>query len=129
MKVPANSIEELLNYQSKYQEIFHEIYSILNKGLEEEPKFFSTNSINMIGYRFVEYKNTNYNGMWPLVSLTYQSDGVRLYVFKYVDNQNISVKYKEVFGKSNMGQSCITIKKLTASRRQAIVDICEQIKK
>ncbi len=63
--------------------LFLELVDFLNETLDEPGILFESDSaskMQMIGYRFVDYQNTCYNGKWPLVSIAPQKNNISIYI-------------------------------------------------
>lgn len=124
MKNELNSIEELFEAADKFTDIMQEIDKIIvNTAPKFERKFFHEGSFTGIGYNFVPYKTSCYDGLWPVILLTFQKNYVSLYVMKFIDGKSLVKEYSEIFGKSNVGQSCIRIRKLDQAKKDTIKEI------
>ncbi len=128
MRVEANSIKMLIQ-QSDNTLLFQELYHYLNQKLAAKGQLFTSNKMSMIGYHFVDYKTSTYDGKWPLIALAPQKKTINLYIMVFKDNQGIAELYKDVFGKSNVGKSCIRIRKMNEQKYQAIDEMIGYIKK
>ncbi len=92
--------------------------------LDQKAIFVETPSINMIGYYFFEYKNSTYDGKhWPAISIAPQKNFVALYIFTLKDGKYFLEDYVDNFKKSQLGKSCLRIKKLDESNLDIITEI------
>ncbi len=124
MKIEAKTIQEFFNQCDEYTEIAKKIDSMIKEtDLYKDRKLHSSDSITVLGYGFRPYKNTCYDGVWPLLSLSPQKNNLGFYVMIYEGGKSILEKYKDVFGKSNVGVGCIRIKKLNDERIKALKEI------
>ncbi len=124
MKITANTIDEFFEKCDIHREKALAIDEIISKyELYSDRKLHKSDSVTLLGYGFVPYKNTCYDGEWPLISIAPQKNSLNLYVNVYENNEPISKKFIKAFGKSNVGISCITIRKLTDERLEAIDEI------
>ncbi len=126
MYVQANTIEELIE-KSNNVNLFKELYQILKEEIAQEGTLFKTDSnMTMIGFKYIKYQNTNYNGMWPLIAIAPQKNNISIYVLALENDEYIVQKYGKEFGKSNIGKSCIRIKKLDEKRIESLKVIIQK---
>lgn len=109
-------IKEIIE-DSTNQELFLELYTLITQNLKDEGSIFKTNSgKTMIGFKYIDYQD----GVWPVVSIASQKNNISVYLFAFEDNDYIVDKYGQPFGKSNIGKSCIRIKKLNKERKECL---------
>ncbi len=127
MKIQSKSIEELIDNTTYKKDLFIKLDKIV---AEYSPvlgrQFFYTDSISMIGYGIVPYKNSCYDGMWPMVALAPQKNNISLYIMVFENGKPIIEDYKDVFGKSNIGKSCIRLKNLNEEKITAIKQLLDK---
>ncbi len=123
MKVEANSIEELIS-NSLHSELMVELKEIIEANTSDKAVFVDTNSINMIGYSFIHYKNSTFrDDLWPIISIAPQKNYVGLYIFIFRDGKYFLEDYGDNFKKSEVGKSCLRIKKLDENNIDIITEI------
>ncbi len=123
MKVEASNIEELID-NSFNPELVQEIKNLVESHSNSKPVFVSTASINMVGYYFFEYKNSTFDGkLWPAISIAPQKNFVGLYIFTIKDGKYFLEEYADNFKKSELGKSCLRIKKLDENNIDIITEI------
>ncbi len=128
MKVEANSIEQLID-NSSYSNLIMQLKDIIEDNFDFKPVFVDTSSINMIGYCFINYKNSTYkDNLWPIISIAPQKNYVALYIFLMHDNKYFLEQYEDNFKKSQLGKSCLRIKKLDESNIEIITEIINDAK-
>ncbi len=129
MKITANTIDEFFENCGKHKENAITIDKIISKyKIYGDRSLHESDSITLLGYNFVPYKNTCYDGVYPMISMAPQKNSLNLYInFFYRGNEPITKGFANIFGKSNVGISCIKIRKLTAERIDAINDIIKLI--
>ncbi len=113
---------EGLTKGSNNPELFQQLYEFINKVTNTKGKLFKTPSSNMsvIGYYIQPYKTTTYESKYPMISIAPQKNNISVYVMVVVDGEYLATKYSDVFGKSNVGKSCIRIKKMNKQRYEAL---------
>ncbi len=120
MVYDVKSVNELIN-KSYNVELIKEIIKIIEEELKEKGTLFKTNNdMALIGYKYIDYKNSNYDGKWPIVSVAPQKNNISVYIFAFNNGKYIAEIYADVFGKSNVGKSCIRIKKLNKKREKSL---------
>ncbi len=115
MQIKTDNLDDLIN-KSHNKELFIQLLDIIESRLKIKGSLFTYNQMTMIGFDYVNYKNTCYDGQFPVVSIAPQKNNISIYIMKVVDDQYIVEKYATPFGKSNYGKSCIRIKKLNEDR-------------
>ncbi len=124
MKIEVKNVDEFFNSLGKFKCIALEIDEIISgSNLYKDRNLHVTDSVTLLGYGFKPYKNTCYDGKWPMISMSPQKNSLNLYVMIYENDKNIISDYVEVFGKSNVGVGCIRIKVLNDNRIAAIKEI------
>lgn len=120
----VDTIEELFTIDNRYTDVMIEIDKlILAMNPNIERKLFKDRSFVGVGYNFLPYKNTCYDGVWPQISMTVQKNNVSVYIMYFPNGKPIVEEYINVFGKSNVGKSCIRIKKLDVEKLLAFQSI------
>lgn len=124
MKMNVKTISEFFDSLEEYKEIGEFIdQTIQQTPLYKDRGLHQSESVVLLGYGFKPYKNTCYDGVWPLIGMAKQKNSLNLYVMIYKDGKSILDDYKDIFGKSNVGVGCIRIKKMNEIRKKAIEDI------
>lgn len=111
--------------------LFLELVDFLNETLDEPGILFESDSaskMQMIGYRFVDYQNSNYNGKWPLVSIAPQMNNISIYIMAVNEAGYLVPQYAHFFGKSNCGKSCIRVKHMSDKKYEGLYELLNQIK-
>ncbi len=119
MQIKTSHKEDLIN-NSHNKELFIEVLQIIEEKLKQEGSVFTYNEMSMIGFYFVDYKNTCYDGKFPMVSIAPQKNNISVYIMDVIDGKYLVETYAAPFGKSNYGKSCIRIKKLNEDRINAL---------
>lgn len=128
MQITVTTPEEFFDQCGAFKETAEHINLMLRgHSLYKDRKIHKTNSITLLGYGFVPYKTSSYDGMWPLISMAPQKNSLNLYVMVYENGKPIIEQYKEVFGKSNIGKGCIRIKKFSGPRQVAVSDMIKVV--
>lgn len=128
MQVKAKSVMELA--KSAHDEaLMMEIVAIIDQAMADEGQVFTSPSkMSMVGYQLIDYHNTCYDGKWPVIAIAPQKSSVNVYVFAMKDGHYLLEDYISIFGKSNLGKSCIRIRKLNPERINALKEIVEYVK-
>ncbi len=128
MKVEASSIRELID-NSNQSDLIMQLKDIIEDDFDFKPVFVDTASINMIGYCFIKYKNSTFkDGVWPIISIAPQKNYVALYIFLLHGDKYFLEQYLDNFKKSQIGKSCLRIKKLDESNIEIITEIINDAK-
>ncbi len=91
--------------------------------------FTSESGMSMVAYHLIDYKNTYYDGKWPLLAIAPQKNTINVYAFVLIEGHYVAETFAEVFGKSNVGKSCIRIRKMNSERYTALKTIIGILKK
>ncbi len=119
----VKSVDELIN-KSYNVKLIKQITKIIEEEIKEKGTLFKTNSnMYLIGYKYMDYKNSNYDGKWPMISVAPQKNNISVYIFAFYNGKYIAEMYAHSFGKSNVGRSCIRIKKLDEEREKKLREI------
>lgn len=130
MIIHAKSIYELGN-KAHSPQLFFKVKSLLDEQLGEGGTLFKypvSNELTMVGYKFVDYKTTGYDGKYPLVSIVPQKHNISIYIMDYNSEQSLVEKYRDRFGASNCGKSCIRLKRIDDQIEASLVDIITEFK-
>lgn len=112
-------------------DLYLQIVNIIDEALDEEGVLYKSegkSQCEMIGYKFVPYKNTCYDGEWPLVSVIPQTSSVNIYIMVVASGEYLVPSFVSYFGKSNCGKSCIRIKKLNDKKLEGLNLILDAVK-
>ncbi len=112
-------------------ELFLELVSYLNNKLGQTGEIFTSKSeseMTMVGYYLTTYKNSCYDGKWPLVAIAPQQNTVNIYVMLVEDGEYIVPKYSNYFGKSNVGKSCIRIRNMNDLKYNGLEQLLQAVK-
>ncbi len=129
MVVHTDDILELANHAHN-PELFLELVNFVNERLGTTGKIFtsqSTSKMTMIGYHLVEYKNSCYDGDWPLVAIAPQQNTINVYIMIVIDGKYLVPEYSNYFGKSNVGKSCIRIRSMNDLKYQGLEQILAMV--
>jgi hypothetical protein len=97
------------------KEVYYQITELLiDLG---EPYIFKTNTTKILGYGRMHYTNTIYDGNYPPISLIAYKNKISIYIMYFPNGEPYVNKYISVFGKSNLGKSCIRISKLKQMKK------------
>ncbi len=129
MKTDSNSITQFFDNCGKYKNMAIEIDKLI---LEVSPtidrKLHTTNNTTILGYAFAPYKNSCYDGLWPIISIAPQKNNLSLYFMLFEDGNSVVKQYSHIFGKSNVGVSCIRLKKLNEEKLETIKELVSKVK-
>lgn len=129
MIIHAKSIYELGN-MAHSPKLFFKIKSLLDELLDEKGTLFKYpigSELTMVGYKFVPYKTSGYDGHYPLVSIVPQKNNISVYIMHNIDeNQTLVEKYKTRFGSTNCGKSCIRFKRVDEKMESALREIISE---
>ncbi len=131
MVVHTNDILELANHAHN-PELFLQLVNFVNEKLGTHGKLFTSQTatkMTMIGYNLVEYKNSCYDGDWPLVAIAPQQNTINIYIMIVVDGNYLVPEYSKYFGKSNVGKSCIRIRSMNDLKYQGLEQILTIVNK
>lgn len=127
MNVQAETIEELFVKSGNHEELFRSIDQIIqNSAPSLKRQLFSKKSITMIGYGEMPLKEGSDQEVWPLISLAPQKNSVNIYISGEKDGLALPQYYKEHFGKSAVGKSCIRIKSLKKINEQILKELIRE---
>lgn len=130
MRFESNSRINLANNAHNPQ-LFMELVDYFDRSLNSKGQLFSpnpTNPMTMVGYHLVDYKNTCYDGKWPLLSIAPQSNNISIYAMIFENDDYLVPNLQQYFGKSNCGKSCIRIKSMTPLKYQGLDIIIKHLK-
>lgn len=114
MKLTVESIEELFVKSERHEELFRLIDHIIHESAPELKRYlFSSPSITVIGYGEMPGKVSADGQIWPLISLAPQKNSVNMYISAERDGVPLPQCYRDHFGKSAVGKSCIRISSIT----------------
>lgn len=127
MIINTNSIDTLIA-TSHNPQLLSQIYYFMNEVIGDEGKLFTSDSspMSMIGYCFVPYKTAVNTAPYPLISIAPQKNNISIYIMGVVDGQFIVPNYAPIFGKSNIGKSCIRIKTMNEDKYEALAEILKR---
>lgn len=127
MIINTDKIEKLIE-ASHNPQLFIELYQFINQVTGGEGVLFKTSpeAMTIVGYYVVPYKTSTYDGEYPLISIVPQKNNISIYVMVTIDGKFLVPEYAEVFGKSNIGKSCIRIKAMTDLKYQALEGLLEK---
>jgi len=109
MKIPATSIQDLINRSGDHKDRMIELEKFISETVPElDKKFYDSPSISMIGWGEMPYKD----GTWPLIALAPQKNTVNIYVSAIKNKKYILEVYNGKLGKVSCGKSCARIKKI-----------------
>ncbi len=124
MKITANSIEELIENTTN-RALLIQLLELVNECCDDTPTFIDTPSINLIGWYLKEYKNSTYYqaDLWPAIAIAPQRNHVALYIYITTNNAWFLEQYHDNFKKSEIGKSCLRIKKIDETNVELITEI------
>jgi hypothetical protein len=121
MKIAAETIEELFVKSDQHEELLRFIDRIIQNTAPDLKRYLcSSPSITMIGYGTIPEED------WPLISLAPQKNSVNLYVAAEKDGVPLPQCYKDHFGKSAVGKSCIRIRTLKNADEQILKELVRE---
>lgn len=111
MNVNTENIETLIK-SSHNSQLFLNIYQFMNQVVGTDGVLFrdGQSQMSIIGYLFVPYQTQNSKRQYPLISIAPQKNNISIYVMVRSNGESLTTKYQHIFGKSNVGKSCIRIK-------------------
>ncbi len=128
MKVDVDTKDELIR-AAHNPVLFKEIVEYIDREYGSPGIIFkSTSKMSMLAYQLVDYKNTSYDGMWPQIAIAPQQKSINIYVFALKGDHYLLEEYQEIFGISNIGKSCLRIRKMNKRRYKALKEIIAYIK-
>ncbi len=129
MKTHSTSISQFFDNCGQYKNMAIEIDNLI---LETSPnidrKLHNTDNTTILGYAFAPYKNSCYDGFWPIISIAPQKNNLSLYFMLFENGNSVVKQYAHIFGKSNVGVSCIRLKKLNEEKLDAIRELVSKVK-
>lgn len=112
MKIEATTIEELF---IKSKELGAELKKFDAYLLELMPnvkrQLFTGYSITMIGYGEAPFKRKSCSGVWPVISIAPQKNGVSLYIAAQKNGMELAEYYKGKLGTAQYGKKTIRFKR------------------
>lgn len=130
MKVDAATIEELVERSSDVCPDLAAVDKLISEiapGLKRQ--LFAGPSITMIGFGEMPWTGTSGGGVWPLIGVAPQKQGISIYVAAETDGVPIATLYVDRLGKTRNGKNCIRFKRLAdidqAEFRQSVLDAIE----
>jgi len=105
------------------ENLYNEVYDLIKNETNDNGTDFTSGKFNGLGWYFYHYKCSTHDGPYPRIALKQQKNGVHVYTALWENNRSILQEYEDVFGKSNLGQGCIRLKKLTPERQKALREI------
>lgn len=121
MIINTTKVEDLIA-SSHDPRLFIELYEFINKVIGGEGVLFKQheNSGTIIGYYVVPYKTNDYDGEYPLISIAPQKNNISVYVMVTVNGEYLVPKYGDIFGQSNIGKSCIRIRRMNDEKYEML---------
>ncbi len=112
--------------------LFTELVEYLDSLIGEQGTLFESmneSKMTMVGYKLTDYKNSCYDGKWPIVSIAPQKSTINIYIMAVDIEGNFLVpKYQEYFGKSNCGKSCIRVRSMNDIKYAGLYRIISELK-
>lgn len=121
MIISTDKIEDLIE-SSHDPLLFVDLYQFINEVIGGEGVLFRSepSGMTIVGYYVVPYKTTTENTEYPLISIVPQKNNISVYVMVTINGEFLVPKYADVFGKSNVGKSCIRIKSMNEDKYEAL---------
>ena len=102
--------------------LYQKLIQIIEEELQEKGKTYTVGKFTGLGWLFP----LKADGV-PKVSLKQYEKTVNLYLFPKEAGEPLLPKYEDVFKKSNMGKSCLRLKKLDAKKIAAISSLLQKV--
>lgn len=114
MRIDIKDIDGFFEKSGIHQESIKQMDHFIMEHLPIiDRKLYITDTICTLGYGEIPYRNTNYSGTIPIISLAPQKNNVSFYVMAWKDGQALAEIYSSRLGKVSTGKACIRFKKFT----------------
>ena len=107
-------------------ELFNNIKTMFDTLTQEKGYEYTVGAFSGTGWLEFHYVCSSYDGPYPRMSLKQYDKTVNAYFFLYEQGASVVEKMGEIFGKSNVGKSCIRIRKLNDERIEALKFLVEK---
>lgn len=100
------------------EELFITLKQLMEDELGQAGTPYSVGKFSGIGWLFPPDGD-------PWLSLKAYPKTVNIYLFLFFDGKPVASQYTDVFGKSNLGKSCIRIRSLTPAKETALRELLQ----
>lgn len=127
MIISTTRVEDLIE-ASHDPRLFMELYQFINQITGGEGVLYKQydDAMTIIGYYIVPYKTNSFDGEYPLISIAPQKNNISIYVMVTINGEYLVPLYGDAFGKSNVGKSCIRIKKMNEEKYDALEGLLQR---
>lgn len=127
MRIDAKTIDELIERSREVCPDLAAVDELVSDTAPElERRLFAGPSITMIGYGAMPWVNKSGSGVWPLIGVAPQRQGISIYVAAQRNGVPLATFYADRLGKTNNGRNCIRFGRLAdvdqSQLRQSVRD-------